>query len=205
MKIIFKILPLLLLIAACSSNKGRNTPAKVTADNQKGIIAGTITFEGDKPMNDIYRFFYEAISGDKKFKKRNSGKIMIKARDGKEKAFTGEFNNGRTYLFVLQLEPGDYAFTQYNYLDRIGPTGMVSFSDKFSLPFTAKAETINYVGEFTYNDNAVPGTPRIIIADNMARDLVELKKKFSDINWDNTANTTIKSGNTGNGIVHFIQ
>lgn len=205
MKTFVKILPLLLLIIGCSSGRDNTTPANLTASTQKGIIAGSITFEAEKPMNDIYRFFYEATSGDKKFKKRNSGKIMIKARDGKEKAFTGDFNNSKTYLFVLELEPGDYAFTQYNYLDRIGPTGMVSFSDKFSLPCTVKAETINYIGEFTYNDNAVPGTPRIIIADSMSRDINELTKKFPGVNWNTTANTTIKSGDTGKGIVHFIQ
>ena len=203
MKILYKIAPFLLLFAACGSVPDTVAPQNFTAQSSNGLAIGTITFEGDRPVNDIYRFFYEATTGDKKFMKRNSGKIMIKAREGNDRAFTGDFNNKKTYLFVIEREPGSYAFTQYNYLDRIGATGMVSSSEKFSIPFSIQAGIISYIGEFTYNDKAVPGTPRIDVSDNMSREMDEFRKKFPNINWDNTLNNTVKSGHTGKGIIEF--
>jgi hypothetical protein len=203
MKTLYKIIPFFLLFAACRSVPDTVAPQNFTAQSSNGLAIGTITFEGDKPVNDIYRFFYEATAGDKKFMKRNAGKIMIKAREGNDRAFTGDFNNKKTYLFVIDREPGNYAFTQYNYLDRIGATGMVSSSEKFAIPFQIQAGTISYIGEFTYNDKAIPGTPRIVVSDNMSRDLDEFRKKFPNINWDGTLNNTVKSGNTGKGIIDF--
>lgn len=197
------LLPILLLLLGCSATTPDTAPQSFDASSEKGLAIGTITFEGDKPVNDIYRFFYESTSGDKKFKKRNAGKILIKAREGSTPAFNGDFNYKKSYLFVIEREPGQYAFNQYNYLNHIGPTGVVSSSSKFAIPFEIKKGNISYIGDFTYVDNAQPGTPRIIISDNNARDLPEFKKKFPAINWDAAQNNTVKSGNSGNGTIAF--
>lgn len=203
MKTIFKIIAVLVLFTGCSSIPETTPPQSFTSESSTGLAVGTITFEGDKPINDIYRFFYEATSGDKKFKKANAGKIVIKAREGNDKGFTGDMNNRKTYLFIIERQPGTYAFTQYNYLDRIGPTGMVSSSGKFAIPFEIKKGTITYIGEFTYNDTAAPGTPRIVVDTSFERDIQALKQKHTAINWDKVENTPIKSGDSGNGIVEF--
>jgi len=198
---------LLLLISvvffSCNTSKPDTAPERFDASSGKGLIIGTLTFDGDKPQNDIYRFFYEATSGDKKFKKRNEGKIMIKARENNVRAFTGDFNDKRTYLFVIEREPGTYAFTSYNYLNHIGNNGMVNYSTRYAIPFEVKKGQIQYIGEMEFMSNAIKGTPRIIVSDNSARDLAEFRKKFPQINWDNTINNTVKSGDTGDGLVEF--
>lgn len=203
MKTVLTILTILSLFTRCSSIPETVPPQNFTAESEKGLAVGTITFDGDKPVNDIYRFFYEATSGDKKFIKKNAGKIIIKAREGNDRAFTGEFNEKKTYLFIIERDPGTYAFTQYNYLDHIGATGMVSSSGKFAIPFQIKKGTISYIGEFTYNDKAVPGTPRIVVDTNFHRDIEWLKSKYPSMKWDETENTPVKSGDAGKGIVEF--
>ncbi|OYQ37751.1 hypothetical protein CHU92_07585 [Flavobacterium cyanobacteriorum] len=203
MKFMYKTLVAALLLVACSSANKDVLPADFTPSPQRGIAVGTLTFEGDKPMNDIYRLFYNAVKGDKKFRKRNAGKIMIKAREGNGRAFTGDFNNRKTYLFVIEREPGQYAFTEYNYLNHIGPNGMVNFSREFAIPFDIKAGTISYIGEITYNDAALPGTPKLVVTDKMDRDVAEFGKKYPAVPWGMAVNNTAKSGDTAGGLVEF--
>lgn len=203
MKTSYLLLPLLLLLIGCKATSTNTAPSTFNASSPKGLAVATITFEGDVPVNDIYRFFYEAQSGDKKFKKQNSGKIVIKGRENNESAFNGDFNNQKSYLIVLEQDPGMYAFTQYSFLDHIGPNGMVSDSDKFAIPFEVKKGEITYIGELSYVDRAQKGSPRIFVADYFSRDLPEFKKKFPNLNWDSTVNKTVKSGDTGGGIIDF--
>jgi hypothetical protein len=204
MKTTYLLLLLLLLFIGCNSASTNKAPESFSNTSEKGLAIGTITFESDMPKNDIYRFFYEATSGDKKFNKRNSGKIMFKARNEKnESSFNGDFNNKQTYLFVIEREPGNYAFTQYNYLDHIGPTGMVNFSKPFAIPFEIKKGEIVYIGELSYNDLAEIGTPRLVIYNRFDRDMPEFKKKFPNIDWAATTDKTVKAGNNGGGIIDF--
>lgn len=201
---IFVLLALPFFIAGCNSTAVNKTPETFTATSQNGIAVGTITFEGDKPVNDIYRFFYKALSTDKKFNKRNSGKIEIKARENNERNFNGDFNDKKTYLFIIEQEPGSYAFNQYNYLDHIGANGMVSFSKEFSIPFEIKKGEIAYIGELNYKDKAEKGTPRIFVSGNFSRDIEEFKKKFPNTKWDTATDKTVRKGDGGNGIVEFL-
>jgi len=204
MKFSYILLPLLLLLIGCNAASTDAVPATgFTPSAEKGIAIATITFEGDVPVNDIYRFFYNAQSGDKKFKKQNAGKIMINGRQNKEKGFNGDFNNKKSYLVVIEREPGSYAFTQYSYLDHLGSNGMVSSSKLFAIPFEIKKGEITYVGELDYKDLAEKGTPRIYVADYYTRDIPEFKKKYPGVNWDTAVNRTPKTGNNGEGIVDF--
>lgn len=206
MKTSYLLLPLLALFIGCGSASTDKAPETFNASSQNGLAVGTITFESTAPKNDIYRFFYEAASGDKKFKSKNKGKITIKGRNDKnESAFSGDFASGQTYLFVIEREPGSYAFTQYNYLDHIGSNGMVSSSKEFAIPFEIKKGEITYIGELDYKDLAEKGSPRIFVADYFARDLPEFKKKYPAINWERAVNKTVKSGNDGGGIIDFRQ
>lgn len=204
MRTLYSLLPFLLLVISCNSAQSDKAPETFTPTSEKGLAIGTITFESDMPKNDIYRFFYEASSDDKKFNKRSAGKIMFKARNEKnERGYNGDFNNKQTYLFVIEREPGNYAFMQYNYLDHIGPTGMVNFSKPFSIPFEIKKGEIAYIGELSFNDLAEIGTPKLVVYDRFDRDMAEFKKKLTNIDWSNTANKTVKKGTTGGGIVDF--
>lgn len=193
-----------LAIASCKTAKDDVPPQSFSPASGTGLIIGTITFMGnEKPANDIYRFFYEPVTNDKKFRKKNSGRIAIKAREGNVRSYTGDINDKKTYLFIIEAQPGNYAFTQYNYLDHIGYSGMVTSSQKFSIPFTVSAEIINYIGELSYNEIAQPGTPRIVVGSNADRDLPEFRKKFPGINFENTIINPVKSGDPGNGIIQF--
>lgn len=205
MKFTLMLLLCLVLTTGCKTNTTDSVPETFTTTSEKGLAIGTITFEGEKPVNDIYRFFYEPTSGDKKFIRQNDGKIEIKARVDNERIYSGDFDNKKTYLFVIEREPGSYAFTQYNYLDHIGYRGMVSNSKKFAIPFDIKKGAITYIGELTYIENAQPGTPRIVIWDKFDRDKKEFKKKYPNINWDIAKDNTVKKGDTGNGIVDFME
>ena len=198
------IVSLMLLVISCKSASTDAMPATTyTPSPEKGVAIATITFEGDTPVNDIYRFFYNAQSGDKSFKKRNAGKILISGRENKGKGFNGDFNDKKSYLVVIEREPGSYAFTQYSYLDHLGSNGMVSSSKLFAIPFEIKKGEITYVGELDYKDVAEKGSARIFVADYFSRDLQEFKKKYPSVNWDAAINRTPKSGNNGEGIIDF--
>lgn len=206
MKTVFIVLPLLLvMMVSCRPAAADEVPATFDAGAENGLAVGTITFEGDVPRNDIYRFFYEPTEGDKKFIKQNDGKIEIRTRVKSERAYSGDFNNSKTYLFIINRPPGKYAFTQYNYLDHIGYTGMVNNSKEFAIPFEIKKGEIAYIGELTYAENATPGSPRIFIADEFNRDVEEFRKKFSGINWNIATDKTVTSGDTGGGTIYFFK
>lgn len=204
MKKLFILIPAFLLLVSCGSNQTTEaSPVTIAPSAEKGLAVGTITFEADTPVNEIYRFFYNATSGDKKFQKANAGKIVITARQKEGKGFAGEFGNQKSYLVVIEREAGSYAFTQYTYLNRLGPTGEVSYSNPFSIPFDIKKGGITYFGELNYVDQAVKGTPRIFVADYFDRDMAEFKKKYPSLGWDSAENKTAKTGNTGEGTVDF--
>lgn len=202
MKFTYILLPLFVLLTACKSSAPDVVASTFTPSAEKGIAIATLTFEGEKPVNDIYRFFYSAQNGDKAFKKRNAGKVVINGREGGD-TFNGDFNNKKTYLVVIEREPGTYAFTQYAYLDRIGSNGMVSSSKLFAIPFEIKKGEITYIGEMSYKDIAEKGSPRIYVADYFTRDLPEFKTKYPAVNWDKAVNKSVKEGNTGGGIIDF--
>ncbi|MGQ2982593.1 hypothetical protein [Flavobacterium sp.] len=194
----------LLLLAGCNAASTSVAPQSFSSASEKGLAIGTITFEGDTPVNDIYRFFYGPISGDKKFIKRNSGKVMMQSGRDNGRQFTGDFNNNKTYMFIIEAEPGNYAFTQYNVLDHIGPTGMVRFSKKFAIPFEVRKGEITYIGEFNFKDKVEEGSPKIFISGAYERDLPEFKKKFPHIDWDKAVDKTVTSGDKGGGIIEFL-
>lgn len=192
-----------LLITGCKPSGTANAPESFHTTSNKGLVIGTITFDSDSPKNDIYRFFYEPQNADKKFRKRNSGKIMIKAREGNTRGFNGDFNEQKSYLFIIHAEPGPYAFTQYNYLNHIGPTGVVTSSKKFSIPFEVKKGHISYMGSFLYNDASKQELPKITILNNFGRDITEFKKKFPGIDWEQAEEKIVSAGNTGEGLIMF--
>ena len=203
MKTLFFLVPLFALLISCGTTSSDTVPQSFSESSGKGLAIGTITFEGDGPKNDIYRFFYRPTTGEKQFIKQNKGKIQIVARVDNKRTHHGDFNDSKTYLFVIEREPGTYSFNEYNYLTKGGHTGMVNSSKKFAIPFDIKKNEISYIGEFTYMENAEPGTPRIIVSDNMERDLPEFKRKFRSGLLDKAANKTPKSGDTGGGVVDF--
>ncbi len=192
-----------LIISSCGTKTVSSAPQNFSESSPTGLAIGTITFEGDVPVNDIYRFFYEGQTTDKKFNRKNSGKVAISGRTDGKSALNGDFNNKKTYLFIIEAQPGSYAFTHYNYLDHIGPQGAVTDSDKFSIPFQVSAGKITYLGELDYVDKAAEGDPSIFVADYFNRDIPEFKKKYPNILWEKTENKTPKSGDTGKGIVDF--
>jgi len=202
MKIAYILLPLIVLVTGCKSAPADTVSTGFIPSAEKGIAIATLTFEGEKPVNEIYRFFYNAQSGDKAFKKRNAGKVVVNGGEVKD-SFNGDFNNKKSYLVVIERDPGMYAFTQYSYLDRKGSNGMVSSSKLFAIPFEIKKGEITYIGEIDYKDVAEKGSPRIYVADYFNRDLPEFKRKYPSIDWDKAINKSVKQGDTGGGIVDF--
>ena len=198
------ILPILLLIIGCKSASSEKPVEAFSSTSENGLAVGTITFESDAPKNDIYRFLYKPTSDDKKFIKKNEGKVEIKARDGKKRAFKGDFANGQSYTFVIERAPGKYNFTQHTVLDGLGSMGNVNFSKVYGIPFEIKKGEITYLGELSYNDLAQPGSPRIVVYGRFERDLAELKKKYPNIDWKLASDKTPKTGNKGEGeIIDF--
>jgi len=198
----YTLYALLILLTACKSAPADVVGTNFTPSADKGIAIATLTFEGDRPVNDTYRFFYNAQSDDKAFKKRNAGKVVVNGREIKD-SFNGDFNNKKTYLVIIEREPGTYAFTQYSYLDRKGSNGMVTSSKLFAIPFEIKKGEIAYIGEMSYKDIAEKGSPRIYVADYFTRDLPEFKHKYPSVDWDKALNKSVKKGDTGGGIIDF--
>jgi len=76
-------------------------------------------------------------------------------------------------------------------------------SKPFAIPFEVKKGEIHYIGELIYHQGAEKGSPRITVTDNYYRDIRELQKKYLNIDWSATVNSTPKSGNTGEGLIEF--
>lgn len=192
-----------LFLSCASKTDYAASPEKYPTDAEKGIAIGTLTFEGDIPVNEIYRFFYEPTGNDKAFKNKNAGKIIINTPHKSGEGWNGDFGNRKTYLVVIEREPGTYAFNKYSYLNRLGPTGEVSYSKDFAIPFEIKKGAVTYFGELNYIDKAVKGTPRIFVADYLERDIKEFEKKYPELKGKKVENNTPRSGNTGEGTVDF--
>jgi len=203
MKTSYLLLPFLLLIIGCGPAASDKPTETFNSASENGLAAGTITFEATTPKNDIYRFLYEPASDDKKFIKKNNGKVEIKAREGNKRAFKGDFANGQTYTFVIERAPGNYFFKQHTVLNGLGSMGHVNFSKEYAVPFEIKKGQITYLGELSYNDLSEPGSPRIVVYGRYDRDIAELKKKYPGIDWNLATDKTVKSGNNGGGIVDF--
>ena len=200
------ILLTVVLFTSCSSSHTDKVPEKFDTNSQKGIAVGTLTFDADMPKNDIYRFFYEPVSTtDKKFIRKNKGKVMVKARIKNDRGFNGDFNDKKTYLFVIEADPGQYAFIDYAMLNHIGEMGTMSFSRPFSIPFEVKKGEIAYIGELTYHQEAGQDEPKISVSDNFDRDINELKTKFPAIDWNKSYNKTVKAGENANCLIEFKQ
>lgn len=152
---------------------------------EKGLVFGTITFPTDKMRFDNYSVLLNYITSDKKLRRKYSNNIKIDPTMFVGKHY-GELQGGRTYLFVMEKEPGEYnipnaKFTIFKLFDAAPSFTSVT---NFSIPFQVNKGEITYIGEINVNEYAKKGETIITIADQFERDKNAMKERFKMVNWD---------------------
>ncbi len=163
---------------------------------EKGLIFGTITFPEEKLRFDGIYLNLNYISDVVKIHKKFSDKIKIGPTMLKRK-HNGELDNGRTYLFVMEEEPGQYEInylrlTIFKITDHATNDTHVS---GFSIPFEVKKGEIKYIGNINIDEYGSINPWMITVRDQFERDKNAMKERQKMVNWD----AAIKSSLTING------
>lgn len=154
-----------------------------SASSEQGLIFGTISFPKEKPRFDGYFPSIIYTSDSKEEVKKNSNELHIKPNltSGKH---DGELLGGKTYLFVLNKEPGNYKIAGVR-LALVGVGGHVSgdIIKDFEIPFEVKKGEITYIGDISINEYAFGKDTIIKLSDKFDRDLDAIKHRKSSIDW----------------------
>jgi hypothetical protein len=157
-----------------------------TKKETTGYVFGTISFANQKRKFDTYQFYLL-----NKLKKSHST-IFTLPMIGLTNSHNGNFDNGRTYLFGMRVKIGEYNFNQV-ITDKSNLIIKKTFFIKgFSIPFTVAANSINYIGEITFNEEEYEKGKFISIKNRIERDTEGLKTVQSFIPWEKAINWTLK-------------
>ncbi|WP_264520745.1 hypothetical protein [Flavobacterium sp. N1994] len=185
------LLAILLFFTFCSSSIAQRLPDEAEPlrfhkdYTENGLIFGTITFPNEKMRFDNYSILINYITSDKKLRRKYSNNIRIDPTMFVGKHY-GELEGGKTYLFVMEKEPGEYTipsvkFTIFKLFDS---SPQFSNANGFSIPFTVNKGEITYIGEININEYALKGEPIITIEDKFERDKNAMKSRYKMVNWD---------------------
>ena len=152
---------------------------------ENGLIFGSITFPNNQMRFDNYNLLINYVTSDKKLRRKYSNKIRIDPTMFIGKHY-GELNGGKTYLFVIEQNPGQYdipnvKFTTFKLFDYAPQYNYVT---GFSIPFAVIKGEITYIGEININEYSLKGEKVISITDQFDRDKNALKEKFTMVNWN---------------------
>ncbi|GAB3717133.1 hypothetical protein [Flavobacterium koreense] len=187
-----KLLSLMLLffifqiIFSCASKSLPNSESfKFDSSSKNGLLIGTITFIDQKPS---YNGYFLRLTD------YNRDEISIPV-NGLTPKHSGQLDNGRTYLFMIERAEGKYDIP---FIRVFSNSGIQAFQSKgfvrgFSIPYNIEKGKISYLGNIIFDDriaNQNPDSGDVIkIKDELFRDVETFKKYYPSINFD-----SIKSG-----------
>ena len=196
-----------ILLSSCISIKN-STPDRTFAfdkNSEKGLVSGTFSFYSDKKKSPYDHYYYNIkyISDDINEVKKNSTSLVF-YMDGFNGRYNGQFNDSKTYMFILDLKPGKYEINSFRFFWNGGMIQQnVNSKIYFSIPFEVKKGEIFYLGEFIQDMENKNVKPFIKIKDNFERDKSYFRQNYNLIFWNNAQNKVIKEGNNGEGLIEF--
>ncbi|MGL2964790.1 hypothetical protein ACSVH2_13290 [Flavobacterium sp. RSB2_4_14] len=142
---------------------------------------------------DNYSLLVNFITSDKKLRRKYSENIKIDPTMFVGEHY-GELEGGKTYLFVMEKEPGKYdipylKFTIFKLFDAAPSFTSIS---NFSIPFQVNKGEITYIGEIKINEYAQNNERIITLEDKFERDKNAMKNRFKMVNWDLAVNSKLE-------------
>ncbi len=160
---------------------------------ENGLIFGSISFPREKIAYDGIKLNINYNTDDSKKRKKNSGKIkigptMLKARHD------GELEGGKTYLFTMEKEPGQYNIPQltltiFKVLDH---SPVEKFVTDFNIPFEVKKGEITYIGEIFIDEYLDKSAEIISVNDKFERDKNAMKNLQKMVNWESAVKSKLE-------------
>lgn len=180
-------------VLGCASNPIKLAPQTYSIDSKNGVIAGTISIIDGRPKFNSYDFYYREL------RQKKQHRITIKPDQG---GFTmvlkPDYSLGDTLVFqyIMEHPPGQYEFFNYSLFNNMGFIQTTKRERTgFSIPFQIQSGKIAYLGDMIINTKEFEKTGTLVKwLDNSERELVEFKKKFTNIDWSTFTNQTITEG-----------
>ncbi|HET8810659.1 MAG TPA: hypothetical protein VFM65_10410 [Flavobacteriaceae bacterium] len=185
---------IVIIFFGCSSSK-------TISNEEKGYIVGTFTIIDEKPRFDAYSLHYKP-KGKKIGWFSSYHKIIVQARLGFFKSkLVSDFSigNKKVFIFLKEHSAREYEFFNYDLFTNLGLIQSHLQSKKeFSIPFKVTKDSINYIGNITFYPNGNENGNLFVLKDDFSQDILKIKEKYPDMNWETLQNKTIKEGDLEN-------
>ena len=200
----FILCVLFFILTSCLPIKQSKIPTKTNfnKNSENGLIIGTVTFTHPKNKSPYNKYmFHLSYNGDNVEENKNNTNYFTVNVNQFNNRFNGEMNENKTYPFVLEQKSGKYSLDGYSFIWHGGYiTKDISNSVKFSLPINVEKAKIAYIGNLIINQKTFEN-PMIEITDKLDSDFNYFKNEYKNIDWSLLKNSTITSGNNGNGFI----
>ena len=162
-----------------------------TAEN--GIIFGSITFPNEKASYNGYFIHVANLDLDQKIAQKNSTQIRFMPKQIFKMKHSGQLDNGRTYLFILERKPGQYQIPFLRVFSNYGYSTRDASINGFNVPFELKKGEIKYIGNFQFDEKMQTANHPVQLGKDFKRDLEAIKTLQPNITWSRAINDeTIK-------------
>lgn len=183
------------IFLVCIAQFGLAGYGRPTVDNSgnallledKGFIAGTITFPKNRQFFDKYVF---------RLKNDDGGSTEFKIHSYENVNSPTPTNNySKTYVFVLERKPGKYRIDRVRSkaVDREEATESHSgLAKDFSIPVEVRPGEITYMGEIYFREKLENSLLGLSIVDNFERDIKYFKRKNPNLDWEKTTKSILQ-------------
>lgn len=189
---IFSIILVLVCLASCGSSAMQETSINFrehTATN--GRVVGSVTFVNSKPMHNTYWITFSNTSADNKIARRNSKSVAFSANT-LQREFVGELDLGRTYLYTIDLEVGDYDLASMLFIRDVGAYTEYARYSGFSIPFKSEKGKITYLGNVVIDESKMGEKSFINLKNSYERDINTIRKTYPEVIWTRALNDTTR-------------
>lgn len=150
---------------------------------KNGLIFGSITFPNEKAQYNGY--FIQMYRNDsiKKIANKNSIEIRFVPQQIFKMKHDGQLENGKTYLFTLEREEGNYNVSGLRLFNNYGYSTRESFIKNFNIRFDVKKGEIIYIGNIIFDESMLTDKHPVQLGKNLERDVEAIKILQPSVDW----------------------
>ena len=173
---------------SCVTKALNSKPIEFNSASQTGLIMGSITFNEVQPRFDGYYIYTQSLDN-----KKDVSEIFIDPETEGSVKHNGELNNGKTYLFALEKNPGRYEINKIKFTSTNAEASQKNAYHKdFSIPFEVKKGEITYIGELNIDEYGLDRASLLNIQDDFVRDMQGMRKKQPHVDWTRANKASFK-------------
>lgn len=185
---LFIAVGVILVTQSCVTRALDSKPIEFNAESQTGLIMGSVTFNEVQPRFESYYIYAQSLDN-----KKDVTEIFIDPETEGKIRHNGELNNGKTYLFVLEKNPGRYEINKIKFTSTNAEASQKNVYHKdFSIPVEVKKGEITYIGELKIDEYGLDRASVLNIQDNFAHDVQGIRKKQPLIDWTRAKKASFK-------------